>query len=133
MKKYPITWTPIEGLPGCYTHDHEPLLPKDHAVMIQQVEDKRWRVFYAIPTPEFMKLKDLRIASEGNITLTRNPFQVTVTHELGSFNRCKIAGRFYIENYIGETPDDDREEGHGDVNVESTDPRPEKKGKRPPL
>jgi hypothetical protein len=128
MRKYPITWTPIDGLPGCYDHDHRALLPKDHAVMIQQLDDKKWRVYYTIPYAFFLQMKEMKLASEGAITISRNPFQFTVTHDLGSFNRCKIAGRFYIETYIGETADDTDHEA-----LEPVDPRREEQSKRPPL
>lgn len=101
MKKYPITWTPIFGLAGCYDHDHRAALLAGHTVMIQQINAKIWRVFYTYPFSEFLAKKELEVASEGKAVISYSVEMnlVTVVHELGSFNRCRIAGRFYIEKY----------------------------------
>lgn len=102
MRKFPISWTSIKGLPSCYDHSQRAVLPKDHAVMIQQVNAFVWRVIYTYPFSEFLAKKEVEIASEGRavISYSAEMNQVTILHELGCFNRCRIAGRFYIEKYM---------------------------------
>ncbi len=75
--------------------------------MIQQVNAVIWRVIYTFPFTEFLARKSMEVASEGRAVISYSVElnQVTVLHELGSFNRCRIAGRFYIEKYMEKSDD----------------------------
>lgn len=125
MKKYPITWTQIKGLPGCYDHDHRDILPDGHTVMIQEKTKGIWRVIYTYPFTEFLARHELEVASEGRVSISYSAElnQITVIHQLGSFNRCRIAGRFYIEQFLEAYEED----------MESTNKGPEEKSSSSPL